>query len=88
MRLIDADELLEHIEDYGEGQYRLDLIDPYYVRNAPTVDAIPKSVLEDIKAEIEAKIKRIDNEDTVNGLLGAWTIVDNYLRGEDQNEDT
>ena len=41
MRLIDADKLLTHIEDFGEGQYRLDLIDPYYVRNAPTVDAIP-----------------------------------------------
>lgn len=41
MRLIDADELLTHIEDYGEGQCRLDLIDPYYVRNATTVNAIP-----------------------------------------------
>ncbi len=41
MRIIDADELLTHIEDYGEGQSSLDLIDPYYVRNAPTVNAIP-----------------------------------------------
>lgn len=41
MRLIDADELLTHIEDFGEGQYSLNLISPYYVRNAPTVNAIP-----------------------------------------------
>lgn len=37
MRLIDADELLTHIRDYGEGQNQLLLIDPYYVRKAPTV---------------------------------------------------
>lgn len=50
-RLIDADELLTHIEDYGEGQSRLDLIDPYYVRNASTVEAIPKA---DYKARLKA----------------------------------
>ena len=38
MRPIDADELLMHIQDYGHGQERLDLIDPYYVRNAPTIE--------------------------------------------------
>lgn len=41
MRLIDADKLLKFIHDYGEGQGRIDLIDPYYIRNAPTVNAIP-----------------------------------------------
>ena len=36
-RLIDADELLSHTQDYGEGQLRMMLIDPYYVKNAPTI---------------------------------------------------
>lgn len=36
-RLIDADELLDKKQDYGEGQSTLILIDPYYVRKAPTI---------------------------------------------------
>lgn len=36
-RLIDADALLDKKQDYGEGQNTLILIDPYYVRKAPTV---------------------------------------------------
>lgn len=36
--LISRDELLDHIEDYGEGQYRLMLIDPAYVRTAPAIE--------------------------------------------------
>ena len=52
MRLIDADELLTHIEDYGEGQSRLDLISPYYVHNAPTVDAIPRDQLPTTKNDL------------------------------------
>lgn len=36
-RLVDADSLLAHIVDYGEGQNRLMLIDPYYVRNANAI---------------------------------------------------
>lgn len=39
MRLIDADALLDKVQDYGEGQERLMLIDPYWVRKAPTVEA-------------------------------------------------
>lgn len=38
MRLIDADALLDKVKDYGDGQERLMLIDPYWVRKAPTVD--------------------------------------------------
>jgi Protein of unknown function (DUF551). len=38
MRLIDADALLDKMQDYGEGQERLMLIDPYWVRTAPTVE--------------------------------------------------
>ena len=41
MRLIDADKLLTKTQDYGEGQEKLILIDPYYVKNAKTVQAIP-----------------------------------------------
>lgn len=41
MRLIDADKLLTKAQDYGEGQEKLILIDPYYVKNAKTVQAIP-----------------------------------------------
>ena len=33
--------LLKHVEDYGEGQNVQMLIAPYYVRKAPTVEAIP-----------------------------------------------
>lgn len=36
-RLIDADALLDKKQDYGEGQNTLILIDPYYVRKAPTI---------------------------------------------------
>ena len=36
--LISRDELLDHIQDYGEGQYRLMLIDPVYVRTAPAIE--------------------------------------------------
>lgn len=38
MRLIDADALLDKVQDYGEGQERLMLIDPYWVRKAQTVE--------------------------------------------------
>lgn len=38
MRLIDADALLDKVQDYGEGQERLMLIDPYWVRKAPTIE--------------------------------------------------
>ena len=41
MRLIDADKLLTKAQDYGEGQEKLILIDPYYVKKAETVQAIP-----------------------------------------------
>lgn len=36
--LISRDELLDHIEDFGEGQNRLMLIDPVYVRTAPAIE--------------------------------------------------
>lgn len=36
--LISRDELLDHIENFGEGQYRLMLIDPAYVRTAPAIE--------------------------------------------------
>lgn len=45
MRLIDADALLDKVQDYGEGQERLMLIDPYWVRNAPTI-SIPVAELD------------------------------------------
>ena len=39
-RLIDADALLEKTRNYGEGQQKLMLIDPFYVKNAePIVEA-------------------------------------------------
>lgn len=38
MRLIDADALLDKVQDYGEGQERLMLIDTYWVRKAPTIE--------------------------------------------------
>ena len=38
MILIDADALLDKVQDYCEGQERLMLIDPYWVRKAPTVE--------------------------------------------------
>lgn len=35
--LIERDALLDNIKDYGEGQSKLMLIDPYYVRRAETI---------------------------------------------------
>lgn len=43
-RLIDADALLDKKQDYGEGQMKLILIDPYYVRKAPTIIEADKEV--------------------------------------------
>lgn len=54
-RLIDADSLditTITTDDYS-GNEILDVILKEDIDNAPTVDAIPKSVLEDIKAEIQ-----------------------------------
>ena len=48
-RLIDADEVKSHFDDSGTYAWVIkDIID-----KSPTVDAIPMSVLEDIKAEIQ-----------------------------------
>ena len=35
--LIERDALLDNVKDYGEGQSKLMLIDPYYVRRADTI---------------------------------------------------
>ena len=35
--LIERDALLDNVKDYGEGQSKLMLIDPYYVRRADAI---------------------------------------------------
>lgn len=50
-RLVDADSLLDHIVDYGEGQHRLMLIDTYYVRNADAIIEADKETENDDESE-------------------------------------
>ena len=62
MRLIDADELLKNDVGRIMGFRECD------IKNAPTVNAIPTSVLDKIRAEIMSK----------DGLEEALEIIDKY----------
>lgn len=47
------------------------------IKNAPTVDAVPISVIEDIKADIEAARYGLIND----GLDAALRIIDKHIEG-------
>ena len=80
MRLIDADKL--HIPSE-------EMISAMVIANAPTVNAIPMSVIEDIKAEIQTELDRetyghdiITEQGIRTGYLGTLSIIDKHIGGE------
>ena len=102
MRLIDAEVFEERLMD-ARAYYIGEKADDFDLRfaaglmsaaerlvDATTVDAIPKSVLEDIKAEIMAEI--ISHSGTgeevlqayVDGLHKSIEFIDKYISGEKQ----
>ncbi len=103
MRLIDADELseqygLEAATKYGnkdteQQSYSYSTMMMYEVADmiddAPTVEAVPISVIEDIKAEIEKKqydfMADKDYDDGIRlGLMFAYQIVDKHTIRKEQ----
>ena len=94
MRLIDADKLQEHSYEtlliIGHNGYTDDC-----VKEAPTVDAIPISIIEDIKAEIKSIcentiyppddtfFREVVDEDYFFGLEYAIKIIDKHTSGKE-----
>ena len=72
MRLIDADELIDKNAYDLDNNFVVDLCD---IREAPTVDAVPISVIEDIKAEIRQKQWHLE-VDSANQVVG---IIDKFM---------
>lgn len=82
MRLIDADELKMYdnkpcytkIRKYQMDNH-LEVLDSFSIDNVPTVEAIPMSVIEDIKAEIKEESRFCP---LTEGLERALEIIDKY----------
>ena len=84
MRLIDADTLYCDSFSYHD---RL-CISQNQIAHATTVDAIPMSVIEDIKAEIKALAKEYDHYADTNRKYGLWTaldIIDKHISGKEHD---
>ena len=64
MRLIDADKLLQGYEDH-------DFIDTHVIWNAPTVDAIPITFIEEMKTWAEEN-GSAEYADYLTHLLSVW----------------
>lgn len=82
MRLIDADTLDDLICQLNEEGHEITRNEYKMIDNIlfefPTVDAIPISVIKDIKADIEAARYGLIND----GLDAALRIIDKYTKGE------
>ena len=74
MRLIDADELGEVVDSHGNVHWE-------DIEKAPTVDAVPRSVLEDIKAEIEA-LETYEYDDFIR-MRAVLDIIDKHISGKE-----
>ena len=95
MRLIDADELkgnASHIEilytggrSTGKTLKNFELLFIEKINHAPTIDAIPISVIKDIKADIsllrDATINV--NEDTAYGLWIALDLINKHINNNE-----
>ena len=101
MRLIDADKLSQDDEvtewitrDALRTEKQLKMFSELFlkkVKNAPTVDAVPLSVLEDIKAEIKRASVGKWYIGNVNGkseevipLIDALEIIDSHIKAGDK----
>lgn len=85
MRLIDADDLLLYT-NINECSYE-PRINRYQIVTAPTVEAIPISVIEDIKAEIEEVRKSAlgyPNWEYAKGLNKSIEIIDKHISGKEK----
>ena len=101
MRLIDADKLSQDDEvtewitrDALRTEKQLKMFSELFlkkVKNAPTVDAVPLSVLEDIKAEIKrASVGKwyignvnVKSEEVIP-LIDALEIIDSHIKAGDK----
>ena len=79
MRLIDADEL-KTIHSIQKADFNSIETIQKWIDSAPTVQAIPISVIEDIKAEIDKHCS--DNRDRNDGLYIAMKIIDKQIGGD------
>lgn len=91
-RLIDADKLCSSLEPSDFDDEPWDNVDNAcrIIYSMPVENVIPMSVFEDIKAEIDAKLKEPeymhDGEDWQSGLIMAETIIDKYVNERDKDE--
>ena len=81
MRLIDADELKKH--KYHDSNRHEKAVAVAHIDWSPTVDAVPVSVIEDIKAEIKSQM---DDDDYFCGASLALQIVDKHIGRKEQGE--
>ena len=96
MRLIDAETLFDKVGNIKpRSQRQYDNIGNFMnmITNSPTVNAVPLSVIEDIKAEIEmCRGKWFRNDDGtaspyMNGTMDAvLSIIDKHISGVKRDE--
>ena len=86
MRLINADKL--YPDTFGKGRLA---VSQSQIADAPTVNAIPISVIEDIKAEIQSKADELQTKPEISydsafadGLECAVTIIDKHIGGDEE----
>ena len=88
MRLIDADELKKH--KYHDSNRHEKAVAVAHIDWSPTVDAVPLSVIEDIKTEIRARVfdiqatsdKYFDGVDDVMDIVDS--VIDKHISGKEQ----
>ena len=80
MRLIDADTAAQYMP------FREAYVAIHFLKGVPTADAIPKSVLEDIKAEIEKKGFNSPMMNPVFTMTEILEIIDRYIHGEENHD--
>lgn len=78
MRLIDADKVLKHKTDH-------DMISTHLIYNAPTVDAIPISWLEQHIKDAETLLW-LEYARHLKSLLYTWNEKNDYSRAEREEE--
>lgn len=85
---IDKNEILNKAQDYGEGQNKLILIDPCYVRNVKPIieQEIVKPYLEKLKKKIHAKSFESGLMNPILTYAEILYTIDNLLSEESEEE--
>ena len=92
MKVKDIDALREQIsKDPREAftKHQVWLLASEHNKTTPTFDAIPKSVLEDIKAEIENQLfvgRILNSKDFDDGLKWCLDIIDRHISGKENHD--